>query len=447
MAGTAAYTDGTAAINNIFAEEADHIDKEILGYTIHSSAWIDLSPRGEFASGNGFRANSLVYDRALPQYESTPGNGTFDQLGANFVDLNASALSLAADAAALATLKAAGNLPGGHVDARGPTYAQARIDFTKRLREYNLERAVFFGPYLDLENLRFVTQLQEQVSQMVQIMGDATKFIMEERFRTEYDRVCDNVVACKTSGTVISTGNTGFPTGSPLASGGQAGVLDMDANTDALLPTANISNRVMDIVQLRLRRAGGNANAWGKEGGQSVHAVILSSEASYRLTTESGYRDDYRQSGRVDELLQPLGVEKSWRGFYHLMDDLAPRYNLVDSGSNDYLTRVQPYTFSSSVLIPNTSYDTATYEVAYILHKDVAKHLIPAPTVPVGGGITFNPQDYTGKYNWLNIPDQVTNPFGTNGRFGGIIATATKPMKVDFGFRIVYDRTSATPAE
>lgn len=439
MAGTFAYTDGTAVLNTIFSEEADHIDREIHGYMLHTSPWLDLSSRGEFASGNGYRANSLIYDRALPQYESTPGSNTFDSLGANFVDMTAAALA--------SESKSTGVLANSHVDARGPTYAQARIDFTKKLREYNLERAVFFGPYLDLENLRFVTQLQEQVSQMVQIMGDATKFIMEERFRTEYDRVCDNVVACKTSGTVISTGNTGTPTGSPLASGGHAGVLDMDANTAALLPTANISNRVMDLVQLRLRRAGGNANAWGKEGGQSVHAVILSSEASYRLTTESGYRDDYRQSGRVDELLQPLGVEKSWRGFYHLMDDLAPRYNLVDSGSNDYLTRIQPYTFSSSVLIPNTSYDSATYEVAYILHKDVAKHLIPAPNVPAGSGVSFAPQDYTGKYSWLNIPDQVTNPFGTNGRFGGIIATATKPMKVDFGFRIVYDRTSATPAE
>ena len=440
MAGTFAYTAGTAVINSIFTEEADSIDKDIHGYVLHSSPWIDLSNRGEFESGAGYRMNSLIYDRALPLYEATPGSGTFDTLGVNFVDLTAASLN--------SESKSTGLIANSHADARGPTYAAAQIDFTKKLREYNLERAVYFSPYLDLENLRFVTQLQEQVSQMVEILGEATKWVSENRFRDEYDRVSDLVVACKTSGTVISTGNTGVPTGSPLASGGSSGVLDMDANTAALLPTANISNRVTDMVQLRLRRAGANKNAWGMENGQAIHALVLSSEASYRLKTESGFRDDLRQNaGRVSELLAPLGVTGSFRGFYHLCDDLAPRYNLVDSGSNDYLTRIQPYAFSGSVLIPNTSYDSATYEAAYVLHKDVCKNLIPSPNVNAGGGIAFDPVAYTGKYEWINIKDQITNPFGTLGRFGGVFATATKPIKVDYGVRILFDRTSATPAE
>lgn len=435
MAGTFAYSDGTAVLNTIFTEEADRIDREIHGYMLHTSPWIDLSPRGEFASGMGYRMNSLIYDRALPQHQANGTSGNYEVLGALFVDMTAA--SLASES------KSTGVIGNSHVDARGPTYAAARIDFTKKLREYNLERAVFFGPFLDLENLRFTTQLQEQVGQMVQIMGESTKWIMEERFRTEYDKVCDNYVGCRTSGTVITTGKTGIATGGTAYS---AGVIDFTTDV-AILPNANISNRIMDIIQTRMRRSGANQNAWGVENGKAIHAIVLSSEASYRLQTESGYRDDLRQSGRVDELLQPLGVDKAWRGFYHLCDDLAPRYNFTDNGSDDYLARVQPYAFDSSVLVPNSSYDTATYEVAYVLHKDACKHLIPNPNVAAGNGVTFTPQDYTGKYRWLNIPDQVTNPFGTNGRFGGIIATATKPLKVDFGYRIVFDRTSATPAE
>lgn len=436
MSGTFAYTDGTAVLNTIFAEEADHIDKDIRGYLLHTSPWIDLSPRGEFVSGNGYRQNSLIYDRALPQHEATPGSGTFDTLGVNFVSMTAASLASAS--------KSTGVNANTHVDARGPTYAQARIDFTKKLREYELARADFFGPYLDLENLRFVTQLQEQVSQMTDIMGQATQWVMEERFRTEYDKVCDNVVACKTSGTIISTGNTGVATGGTSATG----TLDMDANSAVLLPTANISNRILDIVALRLRRTGAKQNAWGMVENKSIHAIVLSSEAIQRLTTESGYRDDVRyNNARVDELLKPLGVDRPWRDFFFLADDLAMRFNFVDSGSNDYLSRVQPYVFSSSVLIPNSSYETAQYEAAHVLHKDAAKHLIPNANVNAGNGVSFNPQDYTGKYRWLNIPDQATNPFGTLGRFGGIIATATKPLKVDFGYVILFDRTSATYAE
>lgn len=435
---TFAYTDGTAALDNILTEEADKISADIHGYMLHTSPWIDLSTRGVLPTGSGYRMNTLIYDRSLPQHQATPGSGSYDQLGANFVGFASSALS-AGD-------KAAGVLAGAHVDAQGPTYAAARIDFTRKLREFEPERAVFFGPYLDLANLQFVTQLQEQIGQMVEILGDSSKWILENRFRDEYDRVSDTVVACKTSGTAISTGHTGTATGGTAATG----VLDMDASTAALLPTANISNRIMDLIQIRLRLAGANRNAWGQEGGQAIHALVCSSEASYRLKQETGYRDDLRNNpGRVDELLQPLGVSTSFRGFYHICDDLAPRYNLNTSGggSAHFLERVQPYVFSSGVLVDNASYLTATYEAAYILHKDVCQHLIPNPNVNAGNGVSFDPVDYSGKYDWLNIKDQITNPFGTVGRFGGIIATATKPIKVNYGVRILFARTSATPAE
>jgi hypothetical protein len=440
MAGTFEYTAGTAVLNNIFTEEADKIDRDIHGYMLHTSPWIDLSNRGEFESGSGYRLNSLIYDRALPQHQADGETGGYDTLGVKFVDLTAASLN--------SESKGTGVLANSHADARGPTYAAARIDFTKKLREYNLERAVYFGPFLDLENLRFVTQLQEQVSQMVEILGESTKWVSENRFRDEYDRVSDTVVPCKTTGTTIYSGLTGTPTGGTSATG----VLDLDTVSGSpstqYLATANISNRVTDMVQLRLRRAGANKNAWGMEDGQAIHALVLSSEASYRLKTESGYRDDIRKnSGRVSELLQPLGVSCSFRGFYHLCDDLAPRYNFVDSGSNDYYARVQPYAFSGSVLLPNPAYDTAQFEVAYVLHKDVCKNLIPSPNVAVGNGVTFDPISYTGKYEWINIKDQITNPFGTLGRFGGVFATATKPIKVDYGVRIIFDRTSPTPAE
>ena len=447
MAGTFALTDGVTALNQIFSEEADRIDRDVHGYLLHTSPWIDLSSRGEFESGAGYRMNSLIYDRSLPLSDSvTPG--TYNQLGVNFQEMSPTALNLAADAAALATLKGAGTLFGAHVDSNGPTYKAARIDFTKKLREYSLKKATYFGPFLNLEDLKFTSQLQEQVSQMVEILGDSTKWVMENRFRDEYDRISDTIVPCKTTGTTIYTGVSGTPTGGTSATG----VLDLDTVSGSpstqYLATANISNRVLDMIQIRLRIGGANRNAWGMENGQAVHSLILSSEASYRLTTESGYRDDVRNNGsRVDELLQPLGVSKSFRGFYHIADDLAPRYNFVDSGSNDYYARVQPYAFDSGVLIPNASYLTAQYEAAYVLHKDACKHLIPSPNINAGSGVTFDPRDYTGKYDWLNIKDININPFGTIGRFGGTFATATKPIKVDYGIRIIFDRTSATPAE
>ncbi len=167
------------------------------------------------------------------------------------------------------------------------------------------------------------------------------------------------------------------------------------------------------------------------------------SEASYALQTEAGFRDDVRyNNAKVSELIAPLGVEKSFRGFYHLIDDLAPRF--TDDGDGN-LTRVQPYSASSGIITPNASYETAPIEAAYILHQDVMESQIPEP-ISGASGLTFDPVNYRGKFNWKNIPSVDLNPDGTIGFFRGVLASATKPIKTEFGFVVLFQRTSTTPA-
>lgn len=431
MAGSFTLSAGTSTVNSIFSEEADHIDKDIHQYTLHTSPWIDLVPKGEFESGQGYRLNTLIYGRALPQHEAAPGDGTFDQLGVNFVDIHDTALANG-KTASTATLF------GSHSDAHGPTYAAAQIDTTKFVKEYNLQKAVMFGPYIDLENIRFTTQLSEQVAITVDILGQATQWVLENRHRDEYDRLSDNVVTClAATASTITTGQSGTRTSS----------LDPDANAAALTPTANLSNKLMDQLRTRLRRQGGGRQAWGMEDGQPIFALVASSDASYWLKTEPGIRDDIRHNaGKVDELLKPLGVSTSFRGYYHVNDDLAPRYDVTGSAPNQVFTRRQPYAYSSGVLVPNTAYETATIEVAYILHKEVMKSLFPAPNVNAGSGVSFDAQNYSGKWEWQNIKTPTGNPFGTIGRFGGQVATASKPIKVDYGYRIMYVRSGSGAA-
>ena len=194
------------------------------------------------------------------------------------------------------------------------------------------------------------------------------------------------------------------------------------------------------------------------ENGRPVFALVCSSEASFTLQTETQQLTDMRESSRVDELLAPLGVSKSFRGFYHIIDDLAPRYRLAVAASdgtdasgaaytdNDY-KRVEPYTISSSVIIPNTAYEasTAKWEVAFVLHKEVMESLIPNP-VGSTGEAKFDPVDYSGRFHWVNIKSVDLNPLGTVGNFLGVLASATKPLKTKFGYAIIFDRTSANYA-
>ena len=70
---------------------------------------------------------------------------------------------------------------------------------------------------------------------------------------------------------------------------------------------------------------------------------------------------------------------------------------------------------------------------------------IPSPNVG-GPGVTFDPVDYKGKFGWYNIQDEILNPDKTVGFFRGILASASKPIKTEFGYVILFDRTSATPA-
>jgi hypothetical protein len=215
-----------------------------------------------------------------------------------------------------------------------------------------------------------------------------------------------------------------------------------------------ISNKVLDMTYFRLVRGGAGTNAYGRENGRPVFTLVCSSEASYFLQTESGFRDDVRyNNSKVSELIAPLGVEKSFRGFYHLVDDLAPRYNLdtdtdgVGADTADgSLNRVHPYTATSGVISTNAAYETADYEAAYVLHQDVMESQIPEP-ISGGNGLKFDPVNYRGKFSWKNIPSVDLNPDGTIGFFRGVLASASKPIKTEFGFVILYKRSGVqTPA-
>jgi len=217
--------------------------------------------------------------------------------------------------------------------------------------------------------------------------------------------------------------------------------LDLSDSGDSkadISPNANVSNAIMDKVYFNLIRQGAGKNAYGRENGRPVFAMVCSSEASYQLQTESGFRDDIRfNNSKVNDLIAPLGVEKSFRGFYHLIDDLAPRFTL----SSGKLTRVLPYKVTAGVTTLDTAYDSAQYEAAYVLHPEVMESQIPNPMTGAGA-IKFDPVSYTGDYKWLNIAHEATNPDGTIGFFRGVLASASKPLKTNFGWVVLFKRDS-----
>lgn len=419
---------GTTAINTILAQEANRIGSDIYSRTLHTSPWLDLTKQSAFPEGMGYQQTTLVYDRAIALNDADQGDPAApDTIGARWNDVSGTFA---------ATALGSGNLVDGAEDAAGGrgdgSDDRSFVKFTKKLKSFKLERAVIESPRLSLEDLRFAAHRQEQLRAIMDLMTQVTRNTWENRYRDEFDKVADNAVICKVAGSTFTAGLEG------TASTG----IDVDSASDGADIDGNISNAVLDKVYFRLIRAGAGNNSYGRENGRPVFALVLSSEASYALQTEANFRDDVRyNNARVSELIAPLGIEKSFRGFYHLVDDLAPRYSF--NGTTDNLEIVEPYTLSGGVAVPNPSYESASFEAAYVLHPEVCEALIPNPMTG-GSGISFNPVNYRGKFDWKNIISEATNPDGTIGFFRGVLASATKPIKTEFGYVILFKRDAGS---
>ena len=428
-------TDATAAVDAVLTQEAGRIGADIHKATLHTSPWMDLIKQATFPEGMGYQLSTLIYDRALPL---SPINK----------DLTDSGLSVGVDFSPIGSTHgtASNGMSANQQDqtlAMGSEKASVNtLDFTKVQKTYSLERAIIESPRINVEELRYTAHRAEQLRAIMEILKEATRNSWEERYRDEYSKLCDNLVLCKTASSSTTTGQEGT-----LVTAVDVDVSSDDGTCDI---NANISNKILDDVYFKLVRAGAGANAYGRENGRPVFSIVLSSEASYQLMTEAGFRDDVRyNNAKVSDLIAPLGVEKSFRGFYHLVDDLAPRFTF--DASTDKLVRVDPYTVSApsgsatNKVIVNTAYDSASFEAAFVLVDNVMESLIPAP-VSNASGLTFDPVNYKGEFKWTNIPDVTLNPDRTIGFFRGILASASKPIKTNFGYVILFKRDSSTPA-
>jgi hypothetical protein len=446
-----AQTDADTAIDTILTQEANRIGPDIHRRTVNVSPWLNLIKQAAFPDGMGYTLGTLIYERALP---TTDVGGS--ALGLSWADVGAgiSASNILSPSSSLSQL-----LTGAADTMTGPvkngTAGKSFIAFSRQLKQYTMKRAVVESPRINVEDLRFAAYRTEQLRAVMDALTESTRWSWEERYRDEYDRVCKNVAVCNASGGTLyadqginATRKEGTNSWDLVYTSGTA-----TYTVSSAFPTGNISNKVMDSIYFKQIRAGAGTNAYGRENGRPVLCVVLSSEASYSLQTEAGFRDDIRyNSSKVSDLIAPLGVEKSFRGYYHLIDDTAPRFSAdtdTDEGGADTadgtLNRVYPYTASSGIITVNTNYDSAAFEAAYVVHQDVMEAQIPNP-ISGGNGVAFDPVNYRGKFSWKNIPDEVFNPDGTIGFFRGVLASATKPIRTEFGWVILFKRDTATLA-
>ena len=409
-------------IENLLITESGRIGADIYRKTLNTSPWTTLVKQEAWPDEMGVSISVLVYERTLPAYAVNASNITFTDIGYNANTTGANQVIAPATGY---------GLNGGNNnfvnDASPGTCAVPgnNLNFAQTLRTYNLQQAAINSPDICLNDLRFPVKRQEQLRNIMSVLSENTQYAWENRYRDEYVRLANyNVNANQTE---------------LLAASGQTKGSFSTSN----LPTSRLTQGILRYFYSRLIRDGAGQNAYGKENGAPVFLLITSPEASDDLIKlNADIRQDLRYA-KPSELIQPLGVERSYAGFYHLVDTMTPRFDLVGG----VWTRRLPYATDASATkgtryIPNPAYFTAEYEDSIIFHPDVFTSLVAKP-ISSTGAMGFDPQSYRGDFRWRNIPDRTCNPDGTIGFFRAIFSSGSKPVRPELGVVIRHKRCAA----
>jgi hypothetical protein len=209
-------------------------------------------------------------------------------------------------------------------------------------------------------------------------------------------------------------------------------------------PDSQIHQDALDYVRWKMIHDGaGEEGAYGKIDGQPIFTVFMSSEQQRALIKgNADVRQDYRYAAPA-ELLKPFGVNRVYSGFYHIIDDKAPRWNIVEGNAlalpatQDTWTRVPYYVADGSgVAVVNPAYEDALYEDVIVYHPKVTKCLMQKPLSSLGSGANVKAWDYSGEVQWINEYDKACNKYKDNGYWSARLRAAYSSIIPEYGYLI-----------
>jgi len=459
----------TYSIEQLLVKEAGRIGPEIYRRTIDTSAWLKLTKQETFPEEMGDVISSVTFERFYPSRSVaastangyTAGDITADAgynwrtLGSNPIDQTYTGFNPYTQ-----TISGGSTPP---VSSSSPSATTGNVlpqpltnaSFGQKLRQYRLQWASVDSPDIALEDLRFAVKRREQLSNIMDVLTESTSLVWQDRYRQLYT---ENVAAegnlvipsastigilpVKSDGANSYSVTTGDLVGVYNAVTTGTGTCASGAFSANSLPQSQLTQGILKRLYMKLIRDGAGTNAMGRENGAPVFMLICGAETSENLIRlNADIRQDFRWA-KPNELLTPLGIERSYGGFYHSVDPYPPRFNVYDT-TNDALIRVFPFrketTTKGTAYNINPAYETATYEVSYIFHQDVLRSVVPSP-ISTDSKMGFNPQNYRGEFKWVNILDRAYNPDGNVGYFRGVLASGARPVFPQYGYVVLHTR-------
>jgi len=159
-----------------------------------------------------------------------------------------------------------------------------------------------------------------------------------------------------------------------------------------------------------------------------------------------------------DELMKYAFIDYPYRQIKLAIDQQPLRFNTVDSNGFPVLIEplVRTATTSGVSNVTNPDWVEAKYEVGFLVSKGTFRRLVPERYVGEAS-FKFQPQFIMGELDWVNIRDNVCNPWGDFGyhiyqvvrafqarRPHGVVPVLYKRCALDFGFATCAAITDAT---
>jgi len=380
------------AVNDLLVRESGRISKMIYRRRLNSSVWLkSLIGQETWPEGMGYSISSLFYERVLPA-ETQPWADVAPNAGG-----------------------ASSCIPDATV-----------IPVAQTLKSYNLQQTAVESLPICVNDLRYSFERGEQLKSVFDNLTQNVAWLWKDRYRSEYIRLAQHKVV--------------------LA----AGLPEASIAMPETAPTSILVQGVLDKFYTHLNQDGAGDEVSDRENGRPVFVAVMSDEASAKLILDNpDVRQDYRESPRVSELLAPLGITRSYKGWYHMIDVFPPRWDFdPDAEEGEQWTEILPYagtaaTYGTKQEV-NPAYQAAEYEDTILFHPMVYKSLVPAPITSPGGNTGFESVSYRGEFKWINEYDRTFNPDKNTGYFRGILMQGSKPVYPQWGYVLRHKRCPST---
>lgn len=190
-----------------------------------------------------------------------------------------------------------------------------------------------------------------------------------------------------------------------------------------------LTQPVLDRVYQYLSRQASDGSV-GMKDGMPIFGLITSPETSTEIIQlDMERKRDVRYADPTLNL-EGYGAVRSYQGYAHLHDIMAPRFVVDATGTN--LVRVYPYaqtaTTVGEMVNVDPAYILAPFELSVIWLKNVYRCLIPNNGPTKIGGYEFGPNDRQGTFQWLNIQHRCENPRREKGYFDAKFEMSPEPL-------------------